>query len=145
MPGIAHLTLTHLGRYPIAHRLSPRVDNRNGIKFPAQEPPPTAEMCIMMSDDPQRIEKLARIRHTLEALGKRAIVLFADELDIHLLPKVGYQWMPKSATVKLVTPGQNQKYYLAGALEPQSGRLVHCLSPRKTNVLFRALLDRLEG
>ena len=29
--------------------------------------------------------------------GKRAILLFADELDLHLLPKVGYQWMPQGA------------------------------------------------
>ena len=43
-----------------------------------------------------------------------------------------------------MTPGQNQKHYLAGALEPRTGRLVHCTSPRKTNALFRALLDRLE-
>src|SRR5262245_35572891 len=100
---------------------------------------------VARDDDPPRVEKLARIRHTLEALGKRAIVLFADGLDIHLLPKVGYQWMPKSATVKLLTPGQHQKPYLAGALEPQSGRLVHCTSHRKTTVLFRALLVHLEG
>ena len=99
---------------------------------------------VARDDDPQRVEKLARIRSVLETLGKRAVVLFADELDIHLLPKVGYQWMPQGMRVKLVTPGQNQKYYLAGALEPQSGRLIYCTSPRKTNALFRALLDRLE-
>jgi hypothetical protein len=98
---------------------------------------------VAHDDDPERIEKLARIRHIHETLGKREDVLFADELDIHLLPKVGYQWMPKGETVKLVTPGQNQKPYLAGALEPKTGRMVHCLGSRKTNVLFRALLDRL--
>jgi len=99
---------------------------------------------VARDDDPLRVEKLARIRYTLETLGKRAVLLFADELDIHLLPKVGYQWMLRGETVKIVTPGQNQKHYLAGALEPQSGRLVHCTSPRKTNALFRALLDHLE-
>src|SRR3954447_6792284 len=87
---------------------------------------------VARDDDPQRVEKLARIRHVLETLGKRAVVLLADELDIHLLPKVGYQWMPKSATVKLVTPGQNQKYSLAGALEPKSGQLLYGTRPRKT-------------
>jgi putative transposase len=99
---------------------------------------------VARDDDPERVAKLARIRYTLETLGKRAVVLFADELDIHLLPKVGYQWMPQGETVKLITPGQNQKHYLAGALEPKTGRLVHCVGPRKINVLFRALLDRLE-
>jgi putative transposase len=99
---------------------------------------------VARDDDPERVEKLARIRHIHETLGKREVLLFADELDIHLLPKVGYQWMPKGATVKLVTPGQNQKHYLAGALEPTTGRIVNCLGTRKTNVLFRALLDQLE-
>jgi transposase len=100
---------------------------------------------VARDDDPQRVEKLARVRHVRETLGKRAVVLFADELDIHLLPKVGSQWMPRGETVKIVTPGQNQKYYLAGALEPQSGRMVYCVGPRKTNALFRALPDRLEA
>lgn len=100
---------------------------------------------VARDDDPERVEKLARSRHTLETLGKREVVLFADELDIHLLPKVGYQWMPKGETVKLVTPGKNQKHYLAGALEPKTGRIVHCIGTRKTNVLFRALLDQLEA
>jgi transposase len=98
---------------------------------------------VARDDDPERIAKLARIRHTHEILGKRAVLLFADELDIHLLPKVGYQWMPQGAAVPLVTPGQNQKHYLAGALEVKSGRMVHCVGVRKTNVLFRALLDGL--
>jgi putative transposase len=99
---------------------------------------------IAREDDPERVAKLARIRHTLETLRKRALVGFADELDLHLLPKVGSQGMPQGETVKIVTPGQNQKHYLAGALEPQAGRIVHRTSPRKTNVLSRALLDRLE-
>ena len=99
---------------------------------------------VARDDDPERVTKLARIRHTLETLGKRAVVLFADELDIHLLPKVGYQWMPRGETVQIVTPGQNQKHYLAGALEPKTGRIVHCVGLRKTNALFRALLDRLD-
>jgi putative transposase len=49
---------------------------------------------VARDDDPQRSAKLARIRHVLQTLGTRAVVLVADELDIHLLPKVGYQWMP---------------------------------------------------
>jgi len=99
---------------------------------------------VARDDDPQRVEKLARIRHTLETLRKRAVLLFADELDLHLLPKVGSQGMPIGETVKIVTPGQNQTHYLAGALEPRTGRLVHCTSTHKTTALFRALLDRLD-
>jgi putative transposase len=99
---------------------------------------------VTRDDEPERSEKLARIRSTLATLAKRAVVLFADALDLPLLPKVGYQWMPQGTTVKLVTPGQNQKHYLAGALELKTGRMGHCVDGRKTNALCRALLDCLE-
>jgi putative transposase len=94
-------------------------------------------------DDPERTEPLARLRSTGETLGKRALRLLADELDIHLRPQVGSQWMPQGETVKVVTPGQNHKHSLAGALELQTGRIVHCTGGHKTNVLFRGLLDSL--
>ena len=41
-------------------------------------------------DDPARVTKLARIRHLIETLPGNATLFFADELDIHLLPKLGY-------------------------------------------------------
>ena len=44
---------------------------------------------VARDDDPQRLEQLARIRHVWATLGTRAILLFADDLDIHLLPQVG--------------------------------------------------------
>ena len=40
-------------------------------------------------DDPQRVEKLARIRVAVEHLRADVALFFADELDINLLPKVG--------------------------------------------------------
>ena len=42
---------------------------------------------VARDDDPQRIRKLARIRFCLENLARQAALVFADELDIHLLPK----------------------------------------------------------
>jgi len=44
-------------------------------------------------------------------------LFFADELDINLLPKVGSHWMPKGDQVEVMTPGTNEKRYLAGALD----------------------------
>src|SRR5207248_1227819 len=70
---------------------------------------------VARDDDPERISKLAGIRFCFEKLSRQAALLFADDLDIHLLAKVGYQWMPKGEVVEVVTPGVNQKRYLAGA------------------------------
>jgi len=74
-------------------------------------------------DDPQRVEKLARIRLAFEQLRAGVALFFADELDIHLLPKVGYQWMPKGEQVEVGTPGTNEKRYLAGALDLTTGTM----------------------
>ena len=46
---------------------------------------------VAQDSDPERAWKLARIRAVFERLGRREALLFADELDLHLLPKVGSQ------------------------------------------------------
>jgi hypothetical protein len=98
---------------------------------------------IAKDNNPCRAERLARIRWAWEHLQAWEALVFADELDIHLLPKVGAMWMPKGTQVTVMTPGQNAKHYLAGALDVTTGTLWHCLVTRKTNVLFRDLLDVL--
>ena len=52
---------------------------------------------VAQDNDPQRVERLARIRWHAERLQAREVMVFADELDIHLLPKVGAAWMPKGS------------------------------------------------
>ena len=98
---------------------------------------------VARDDDPERVAKLARIRFRIETLARRAALVFADELDIHLLPKVGYQWMPKGEVVETVTPGVNQKRYLAAALDHLTGRVISCIGERKTAGLFLELLKGL--
>jgi len=100
---------------------------------------------VAKDDDPQRVDRLARIRVVYEQLRLCEALVFADELDIHLLPKVGYAWMPQGSQLEVMTPGQNQKHYLAGALDLSTGTLHHCVGPRKTNALFRDLLTQLEA
>jgi transposase len=95
-------------------------------------------------DDPQRVEKLARIRLAYEQLRVGAALFFADELDISLLPKVGYQWMPKGEQVEVLTPGTNEKRYLAGALDLTTGTITHCVWYRKQTWLFLDLLETLD-
>jgi transposase len=94
-------------------------------------------------DDPERVEKLARIRVAFEQLRAGVALFFADELDINLLPKVGYQWMPKGEQVEVMTPGTNEKRYLAGALDLATGTITHCVWYRKQTGLFLDLLETL--
>jgi len=95
-------------------------------------------------NDPDRIPKLARIRLLWEGLRPRQALLFADELDVQLLPKSGYQWMPKGTQAEVMTPGKNEKRYLAGAWDTRTGQVHQRVWACKTNGLFRALLEALE-
>jgi putative transposase len=99
---------------------------------------------VAKDNDPKRLERLASIRYQAETLQDHEVMVFADELDIHLLPKVGAAWMPKGSQEEVMTPGKNEKHYLAGALNLATGKLLHCLGPRKNNGLFRDLLALLE-
>jgi DDE superfamily endonuclease len=99
---------------------------------------------VAKDDDPQRVGRLARIRWVFEQLKDDEALVFADERDIHLLPKVGYAWTPKGTQLAVMTPGQNQKHYLAGALDVETGTLLHGLGARKTNGLCRDLLQTRE-
>ena len=99
---------------------------------------------VAKDNDPQRVEKLARIRLAFEQLRAGAALFFADELDINLLPKVGYQWMPKGEQVAVMTPGTNEKRHVAGALELTTGTIPHWVWYRKQTGLFLDLLETLD-
>jgi putative transposase len=100
---------------------------------------------VARDDDPQRIDRLARIRYVFEQLKPWETMVFADEWDLHLWPNVGCAWMPTGSQLEVMTPGQNQQHYLAGALELAPGTRHHCLGPRQTNALFRDLLTVLDA
>jgi transposase len=99
---------------------------------------------VAKDDDPHRIERLALIRFHHENLQAHEVMVFADELDMHLLPKVGAAWMLQGTQAEIMTPGTNEKYYLAGALHLATGNVRYCLGPRKNNGLFRELLTLLD-
>lgn len=45
-------------------------------------------------------------------------------LDIHLNPKSGVDWQVREKQKRVVTPGQNEKYYLAGRCTEVQVKLV---------------------
>lgn len=96
-------------------------------------------------DDPERTSKLARIRYVFEHLRECEAMFFADEIDINLLAKVGYQWMPKGIQVQVMTPGTNKKKYLAGALNIMTGKIIHRVRASKTTGLFLDLLAAINS
>ena len=99
---------------------------------------------VAKDDDPQRSERLARMRFQHAPVRAPEVMVCADARDIHLPPQVGAAWMPQGTQNKLMTPGTNEKYSLAGALPLTTGKGRYCLGPRKNNGLFRALLTLLD-
>lgn len=83
------------------------------------------------------------LRRLVEGATPDEPVLYGDEVDIHLNPRLGHDWMPRGHQRWIVTPGKNQKAYLAGAFEPATGDLHWVGADRKNSALFCKLLWRL--
>jgi transposase len=87
--------------------------------------------------------KLRRIKRLVRDLGPDEVAVYVDEVDIHLNPKIGPDWMLRGQQKTALTPGQNEKRYLAGALDAQTKKLIWVEGEHKTSLLFLRLLYRL--
>jgi hypothetical protein len=94
--------------------------------------------------DPQRAAKLRRIQELIANLPADETVVFQDEVDVHLNPKIGCCWMIRGEQAEVVTPGNNQKRHLAGSLHWRTGRLILSTAGcRRNSALFIDHLDDL--
>jgi len=91
----------------------------------------------------RRERRLAELRRLALHPGPREVVVYADEVDLHLNPKIGPDWMLPGVQRRVVTPGKNQKHYLAGAYDPHRGQFVGVDGDRKATWLFLNLLRAL--
>ena len=93
----------------------------------------------------RRLKRLREIRTVIETLPDGEVVLYVDEVDIHLNPKIGPDWMLRGTQKTVLTPGKNQKRYLAGAFNTKTGRLTWVEAERKNSQLFILQLWQLVG
>jgi putative transposase len=94
--------------------------------------------------DPEYAEKIQGLSELMATLPDDETVVFEDEVDIHLNPKIGSCWMPRGEQSEVVTPGNNEKRYLAGSLHWRTGTLFISEPGRQRNAaLFVAHLDDL--
>jgi len=87
--------------------------------------------------------RLNQIHMLLETLPHGHVVVYEDEVDVHLNPKIGLDWMGLGQQKDVMTPGKNQKRYLAGAWDVRTQQVVWMEAERKTSALFLDLLDKL--
>jgi len=88
---------------------------------------------------------LRAITRQLACLSPGEVAYYEDEVDIHLNPRIGRDWMLPRQQKLVLTPGQNTKRYLAGALAVNGRELVVVDGVRKNSDLFIALLERLRA
>jgi hypothetical protein len=100
---------------------------------------------VAKDDDPSRVARVARIRWAFAQLKRAEAMVFADELESPLRPKVGCAGMPKGTHLAGMTPGPHQKPDVAGARELTTGTRLHGLGARTTNAWCRDVLDLLEA
>lgn len=91
----------------------------------------------------RKTRRLNAIRRQLANLPKGDVAVYADEVDIHLNPKIGRDWMRRGTQKKVLTPGKNQKRYLAGAFDARTGEVSWVESDRKDSDLFIKFLWHL--
>lgn len=88
-------------------------------------------------------KRLREIEHLLTNLPADEVAVYEDEVDIHLNPKIGLDWMVRGQQKEVLTPGQNEKRYLAGAQDSRTGELIWVEGDKKNSLLFICLLWKL--
>lgn len=88
-------------------------------------------------------ERLAQIRRTLARLPADQVAVYLDEVDVHLNPKIGLDWMNRGTQKEVMTPGSNVKRYLCGAMDAATGQLHWVKAEKKNSLLFAAMLRKL--
>lgn len=104
-------------------------------------PKPVACACPWPAWKRQR--RLREIRKLIETAPADELVLFEDEVDLHLNPKIGTDWMLPGTQKEVRTPGQNVKHYIAGAITGWGKALIWVAGPSKCSALFIKLVHQL--
>jgi putative transposase len=122
-------------------RLSPETVRRgmHRMEFVWRRPRP-----VIGLRDPEHATKLRQIQRLIAHLPHDETVVFQDEVDVHLNPKIGPCWMVRGEQAEVVTPGNNEKRHLAGSLHWRTGRLLLSAPGRRRDAsLFIAHLNDL--
>lgn len=88
---------------------------------------------------------MAAIHEALQKCSVNNPVFYEDEVDIHLNPKIGADWQVRGQQKRVVTPGQNEKYYLVEALHSGTGKVSYVGGSSKSSALFISLLEHLKA
>lgn len=110
------------------------------IKARRGKPRPSVKCPWHPAAKTRRLNKIAQL---IASLPRKEVAVYEDEVDIHLNPKIGLDWMGLGQQKEAVTPGKNEKRYLAGALDVRTGEVHWVEAEKKDSWLFLVLLKKL--
>lgn len=91
--------------------------------------------------DPLRAEKEARLAEILK--DSDAVLIAADECEVHLLAVLRAMWQRVCQQMRLPTPGQNARRSVFGGLNLRTGQWHYVLAEHKRSTDFIAFLSML--
>ena len=83
-----------------------------------------------------RREILDTIIQLVTQASREQEVLYLDEADVDLNPRIGLTYIKRGDQPLILTPGTNVKYYIGGALNARTGTVLYAHGPRKNSDLF---------
>jgi len=92
-----------------------------------------------------RKRRVAAIHALIQTLPANQAVVWEDEADVDLNPRIGFDWMLPGTQRHVMTPGKNVKRYLAGALDARTDKVMWAKGERKNSRLFIDLLKKLSA
>ncbi len=99
-------------------------------------------LCIR---DPRKPARMAAINRALQRAARAdTAVLYVDEADVDLNPRIGALWSRRGQQVAIPTPGKNRKRYLAGALDAHRGTILYTEGESKNTDIYLRLLEAVE-
>lgn len=98
---------------------------------------------LVAKGDPEAKQRWAKVRRAIAALPRGAVVLAEDECHIDLLPWVRSTWIACGQRLRVLTPGQNQRRTLFGAIDIGRGRWIWTVTKSANSAGFCAFLEQV--
>lgn len=91
----------------------------------------------------RRKQRMKLIAALVDSTPAEEAVVWEDEADIDLNPRIGVDWMLPGTQRRVMTPGKNRKHYFAAAMDAHTDRLTWVSAAKKNSRLFIAMLQKL--
>jgi len=93
--------------------------------------------------DPDKARKQWLIAEAILEAGPEAVVLYADESRLQLLPLIRAMWQWAGQQLRVPTPGTNESRAVFGALDIRTGQWIHLVRPTMRAADFIVFLEHV--